>query len=679
MSDYDIPYYLDYLSPDLLQAAWQNASPSPAHPDLRVAPKIQSAFAHLETPDVLQLICQVYDAVQGELAQVLAKRGVDRQFIDGAVRDLGPKNEGVDYLSPDYQTVIGQKDGAGRVVVGPLETKIQPKKVEIPPFLKGAQVTLFGPPDTKKMSINAMNAFHRRLPNENPLITELVENSSEVARWGADNEDSKTPIMANFLHACENLLGCFDRSLSFDDKARGKAYRLADDRLSHPIKRIPGLALPDGNHLYRGNPLPLHLVDFVMHMAHNWAKKEALIFYVPKLENEEEAHYLKNLIAVTEAAIHRKHPSYELGSVKLFIVFESPRSIFRITEIADTLHPHFVGGSLGWHDFLASTARLFRKDPNYRIPVKADPNIVINHIKESHLILGKCLGPMGAIKIGGMYGILYEEGNAKSFEVTMVGYIKDVITQLKRDLDGFWVAHPNFVRLGIALVEAWKAEKSGARPGILDATIKALVPNGAEQEKLLEFVKGEDVPGLDENHPLYHRGVLAADLKTSSVIRNDDPDEIRYNIFQALQYLADWLCGNGCVALPAQLKTAEGKPVFVRIMDDLATTERSRWELWAEINHGRVSQADFDRYFEEEYAFIVNGQDTETKRVQVKYQGEAAKWYPTAKKLLKTLVEAPNPPEFVTELLMPFTLDIVRDAENPWAKAQALCPGKYRD
>ena len=26
-------------------------------------------------------------------------------------------------------------------------------------------------------------------------------------------------------------------------------------------------------------------------------------------------------------------------------------------------------------------------------------------------------------------------------------------------------------------------------------------------------------------------------------------------------------------------------------MDDLATTERSRWELWAEVFHGRVSVA----------------------------------------------------------------------------------------
>ena len=74
---------------------------------------------------------------------------------------------------------------------------------------------------------------------------------------------------------------------------------------------------------------------------------------------------------------------------------------------------------------------------------------MINHIKESHLILTKSLKPIGGISIGGMYGTLYEEGNPLSFELSIIGYIKDVVAQMKRGLDGFWVAHPNFVRIGL--------------------------------------------------------------------------------------------------------------------------------------------------------------------------------------------------------------------------------------
>ena len=235
--------------------------------------------------------------------------------------------------------------------------------------------------------------------------------------------------MENLLHASENLKACFDGTLSYDDPGNGKSYRLAKEGLSKPIKRIAGLALPDGHHMYNGEVLPLHLTDFVLHVFHNWSNREGLVFYVPKLENEEEARYLHNLVSATETAVKAQFPEYVLGSVRLFIVFESPRSIFRIREMADELHPYFLVGSLGWHDFLGSTARLFRHDPNYRIPVKADPNIVINHIRESHQILVDSLAPIGGIAIGGMYGVLYEDGNDLSFEVSIVGYIRDVITQ----------------------------------------------------------------------------------------------------------------------------------------------------------------------------------------------------------------------------------------------------------
>ncbi len=682
MTTYDVPYYLDYLSSELLQQAEEDGESVPGVDGLTVAAGLQSEFPDIETEDALRFVCDLYEATKEELNQVLEQRERDREFIDATVAACAKENVGRAYLSPDYQTVISKKDSRGRVVVGPLSEAEQIAvedlvRVEIPEFLEGEQVTLFGPPDTAKMSINAMNALHRKPAEEPSIIAELVEDSGEVPRWGADNEDSKTPIMRAFLQACENLTGCFDGTLRFEDADRGKTYELADEGLARPIKRVPGLALPDGNHLLRGNPLPLHIFDFALHLFHNWSRPEALIFYVPKLENEEEAAYFKNVIATAEAQIKKIHPEYELGTVRVFVVFENPRAIFRIREMATALAPHFVGGSLGWHDFLASTARVFRHDPNYRIPVKADPNIVINHIKESHHILVKALKPMNGIKIGGMYGILYEGGNEASYQVTMVGYIKDVVTQLKRGLDGFWVAHPDFVRPGIALVEAFRRWDGDDDVEVLTDLIEALVPDETERAPLLEFVFGEDVPGLAADDPLYQRGVLAADIEVSDVVANHDPEEVRYNVFQGLQYIADWLGGNGCVALPATMHTANGEEVFVRIMDDLATTERSRWELWAEVAHGRVSLELFDQILDEELTFIREDRQTKSKRVAVKWEGEVARWYPMAAKILRQLVVTQDPPEFASELLLPFTLDSVRQADDPWKAAQELCPGRY--
>ena len=669
------PKYENMIPPNLLEALSRESRRVEGCPGLMVNERLLKEKSPLETLEAQRFICTLYERCATELYKVLQQRVIDRALIDERTASYVEENQDLEYLSPNYKTVLGVRDPQGRLVVGPYPTDGKDestRRVKVPSWLAGDQITLFGPPDTEKMSINAMNALHHKLPNEPQIVAELVESSGLVPRWGADSEDSKTPMMANLLKANENLKECYDGSLTFFDERKGKTYQINKEKRSLPVKRIPGLALPDGYHLYEGLPLPLHLYDFALHLYHNRQTPEALAFYIPKLENEEEARYLAHMIVQAEALLQSIETNYQLGSVKLFIVFENPRAIFRIREIADALYPYFVGGSLGWHDFLASTARLFKNDPRYQIPVKADPDIVIKHIRESHSILCEALKPMGGIAIGGMYGTLYEDHNQASFEVSMVGYIRDVCTQLKRGLDGFWVAHPNFVRVGIALVHAWRLYEKSLEGSELKALISALVPRESEREPLLRFVFGDDVLGLSQDHPLYQRGVLAADIETSEMIANSDDEEVRYNIFQALQYLTDWLCGNGCVALPARLKNSVGESIFVRVMDDLATTERSRWELWAELSHGRVSRETFERILSEEVEFIRAGQDGSTKKIQIHWRGEAARWYPIAIHCLRELVLNKDPVEFVPELILPLTYDLVREHDDPWAFLQSL-------
>ncbi len=568
---------------------------------------------------------------------------------------------GLDTGDGGYVSVIGARDGEGRVVVGPLTVEVdswrlgshaasRAKVAPLPAHLQGAHVTLFGPPDSARMAANAMNCLSRRLPGEPALVAELVARSGQLPKWGADCEDSKTPLRGAFLAAGEHLKACFDGTLPGLEADRAT--------LARPIKRFPGLALPSTSVFVDGKPVPLHAYDFVLHMHANWATPEALTFYVPKLENEEEARYVASMIGSAERRIKAEHPEYQLGTVRLFIVLENPRAVFRVHEIMDALYPYFAGASLGWHDYLASTARLFKEDPNYRIPVKADPDIVIKHIKESHLLLADCVGPRGGLKIGGMYGILPLSRDLAdlSMQATIYGYVRDVVTQLRRGLDGFWVAHPDFVRIGIALVQAFREG-----PAVLGSLIGALILDPAEAETLRAFCAAPDVAGLDPRDPLYLRALLAAEKPArDSIISNSDPKEIRYNVFQAVQYIADWLSGNGCVALPA---TVRGQSV--RVMDDLATTERSRWEVWAEIHHGRFPLP--------EYLAIVR---EELLKVQWP-AGLAEKWRRVAARVLLKLTTDSLPVEFATELLMPFTVDAIRDAEDPWAEAARLCPGKF--
>jgi allantoicase/CubicO group peptidase (beta-lactamase class C family) len=183
------------------------------------------------------------------------------------------------------------------------------------------------------------------------------------------------------------------------------------------------------------------------------------------------------------------------------------------------------------------------------------------------------------------------------------------------------------------------------------------------------FIRGDDIAGLDPADPNYVRSLLVADIKESDFIANNHPDEIRYNVFQSLQYLTDWLRGNGCVALPTII---DGVPV--RVMDDLATAERSRWEVWHELRHARFKVEDFLRIAHEEMRFIRKDLSDGKKIVQVKWDDRTAKWYPVAFRIMIKLMTDEIPVEFATELLMRFTVEDIRGAKDPLAKAQELDP-----
>lgn len=671
----EIPYYNDFISSELLDYLKKEGKPVQGLPDLFEVGK----GGGLESKESFSFLCELYDLVKDELNLVLTKRQTDRQFIDQQTSACYQFNKSLkrDFESPDYKTIIGSEDSSGRIVIGPKDEfycKAGNKKsiAKIPRFLEGNHVTLFGPPDDTKLSINAMNAYHRKLKNEPKVIETLLKTHVSNPKWGADDEDSKTPLRSDLISAGVNLTECFDKTISFHDENNGKDYKLESDHLSLPIKRFPGLALPSFFLFYRENPIPLHLYDFALHLFKNWHSEEALAFYVPKLENEEEARYVKNMIEQAEKLICKLHPEYKMGTIRLMIVLENPRAIFRVNEIMDELYPYFVGASLGWHDYLASTARLFKNDSNYRIPVKADPNIVIKYIKASHHLLADVVGSRGGIKVGGMYGILPINTDLKSpsFQVTLKGYIKDVITQLKRDLSGFWVAHPDFVRIGLALVEGWKQYASGSKEN-LETLVRELLDEKYHQE-ILGFISGSDIEGLSIIDPLYKRSLLAASIKESTFIANNHPDEIRYNVFQSLQYLTDWLSGNGCVALPAEIN---GVPV--RVMDDLATAERSRWEVWHEIHHNRFSLHDFLKIAHEEMHFIRKDFSDGKKIVQVKWDNRTDKWYPVAMNLMIRLMTDPHPVEFATELLLPFTIESVRASKDPWNAVQKIDSKKF--
>ena len=335
---FEIPYYQDYISEGLADYLLKDAIPVDGVTDLLQV----GNSGGLETSQALHFLADLYRDLEADLKKVLTQRVNDRKFIDERVKACFEFNEKMkrDFLDPEYKTVIGLADASGRIVIGPhsneyCESRPDKPIAPIPNFLKGSHVTLFGPPDSAKIAINAMNAYHRRLKDEPGIVAVLLKTHNSVPKWGADDEDSKTPLRSDLVSSAVNLSYCFDGKFSFSEGK--KKYALAEDHLSIPIKRFPGIALPCTFLFYKKSPIPLHLYDFGLHLFKNWHNPKALVFYVPKLENEEEARYIHKMISIAEAKVKLYHHEYQLGTVRLMIVLENPRAILRTHEIIDEL------------------------------------------------------------------------------------------------------------------------------------------------------------------------------------------------------------------------------------------------------------------------------------------------------------------------------------------------------
>jgi malate synthase len=140
-----------------------------------------------------------------------------------------------------------------------------------------------------------------------------------------------------------------------------------------------------------------------------------------------------------------------------------------------------------------------------------------------------------------------EAANAAALEKVRL----DKLREVKAGHDGTWVAHPGLIPIAKA---------------VFDELMPA--PNQI-------FRKRDDVH------------VTAADLLE---VPNGDTTEqgVRVNIDVGIQYLEAWLQGNGCV------------PIY-NLMEDAATAEISRTQVWqwvkhgARLNDGRTVTADFVR------------------------------------------------------------------------------------
>src|SRR3981189_895241 len=156
---------------------------------------------------------------------------------------------------------------------------------ELPADLLDRRVEITGPVD-RKMIINALN--------------------SGAKVFMADFEDSNTPTWANQMDGQVNLIDAVRRTITYNDPASGKNYKL-NERTAVLFVRPRGWHLEERHVLVDGQAMSGSLFDFGLSFFHN---AKALLdsgsgpyFYLPKMESHKEARLWNDVFVFAQETL----------------------------------------------------------------------------------------------------------------------------------------------------------------------------------------------------------------------------------------------------------------------------------------------------------------------------------------------------------------------------------------
>jgi malate synthase len=397
----------------------------------------------------------------------------------------------------------------------------------------------------------------RRVEITGPVDRKMIINAlnAPVRCFMADFEDSCAPTWENIVRGQVNLVDAVRRTISYADPATGKVYRLAD-RTATLIVRPRGWHLPEKHVLVNGEPVSGSLFDFAVYLANN---HEALAragtgpyFYLPKMESHLEARLWNEVFLAAQDALGMPR-----GTIKATVLIETILAAFEMDEILYELREHSAGLNCGRWDYIFSFIKKFRNRPDFLLPDRASVTMDRHFLKSYVDLLIKTCHRRGAHAMGGMAAQIPIRDDPQANEASMAKVRADKIREARAGHDGTWIAHP-----GLAAVarDAFDAVMKGPNQlGVLRNEVKVTA------EDLLRVPQGE----ITE-------------------------DGLRNCIRVGVQYIEAWLRGSGCVPL-------------YNLMEDAATAEICRAQLWQWLHHGArtsdgapVTQERFDRLLTEE-------------------------------------------------------------------------------
>ena len=400
----------------------------------------------------------------------------------------------------------------------------------------------------------------RRVEITGPVDRKMMINAlnSGACVFMADLEDSCSPTWVNVMEGQRNLMQAVRRTLALD--TGGKAYRL-NERTATLVVRPRGWHLDERHLSIDGAPASASLVDFGLYFFHNarelLARSTGPYFYLPKLEHHLEARLWNDVFLDAQEAL-----GIPRGAIRATVLIETLPAAFEMEEILYELREHSAGLNAGRWDYLFSFIKTFRERADKVLPDRAQLTMTVPFMRAYTDRLVQVCHKRGAHAIGGMAAFIPSRRDAEVNARAMAKVREDKERESAAGFDGTWVAHPDLVPVAREAFE----RILGARPHQKDV-MRADVVIAADQ--LIDAT----VPG---------------GLVTESGIRT--------NVEVAMLYLESWLRGQGAVAIH-------------NLMEDAATAEISRSQLWQWIRHdapidggGAMTRAYYQRVRAEELA-----------------------------------------------------------------------------
>jgi malate synthase len=441
---------------------------------------------------------------------------------------------------------------------------------------------------------SAPDLTDRRVEITGPVERKMMINAlnSGARVFMADFEDALSPPWTNVITGQLNCMDAVRRELEYVSP-EGKRYTLGE-RLATLVVRPRGWHLEEKHILLGGRQVPASLVDFGLYFFHNarelLARGSGPYFYLPKLESHLEARLWNDVFNAAQDAM-----ALPRGTIRGTVLIETILAAFEMDEILYELREHAAGLNAGRWDYLFSIIKNFRDRPEFVLPDRAQLTMSVPFMQAYTELLVRTCHRRHAHAIGGMAAFIPSRRDAEVNATAFAKVREDKGREADAGYDGAWVAHPDLV------------------PVVQEVFDRTLGERAHQKERRRDEVRVGRRELLDV-------GVPGARITAAGLLSD---------VSVALQYLEAWLRGSGAVAIN-------------NMMEDTATAEIARAQLWQWVRHG-VSTEDGQPVTLERVRALLAEERRRLESIAGAGQrlGEAAA-------LLDALVSAREFPEFLT-------------------------------